>query len=402
MSVPRKSLRLPSNTREAAAAVFSYDLIAEVLSFLPVKSLVQLKSVSKSWNNIISHPTFIKKHLKRSSQNPQFTLLSFTSVVPISVHRLLENPSNLITLTNDRYYWLKYNRVIVGSCNGLLCLLGDSSRKASNNQNYRIIWFRFWNPSIRTISEKLGSFDDFSNLLPCSFHFAFGYDNSTDTYKVVALRDGDGEAKVKRITVRVFSLGDNVWRDIENFPMVPFNFRCMEENCGIYVSNSLNWLALGGDTAFDDFYHRIEKFFIVSLDMRKETYTMMLPPHEFDQVPSVKPTISVLMDCLCFSYDFEKTHFVIWKMTEFGVEKSWAQFLKISYQTLQTKQFGFDDVKSLRPMCLSNGTLILANKSLKQAVLYNLKDNRVERTRVNNISCFVFAKNYIESLVSYC
>jgi F-box interacting protein len=280
MSVPRKSPRLLPNTRKAAAAVFSDDLIAEVLSFLPVKSLVQLKSVSKSWNNIISHPTFIKKHLKRSSQNPQFTLLrsvfSFTSVVPISVHHLLENPSNLITLTNDPYYWLKYNRSIVGSCNGLLCLLGYSSRKATNN-----IWLRFWNPSIRTISEKLGSFDNFSNLRPSSFQFAFGYDNSTDTYKVVALRDGDGEAKVKRTTVRVFSLGDNVWRDIENFPMVSFNFRSMDENCGIYVSNSLNWLGLGNDTAFDDFYHHIEKFLIVSLDMRKETYTMMLPPHEF-------------------------------------------------------------------------------------------------------------------------
>lgn len=158
------------------------------------------------------------KHLKRSSQNPQFTLIrslfSFTSVVPISVHHLLENPSNLIILTNDPYYWLKYNRSIFGSCNGLLCLLGDSSRKANNNQNYRIIWFRFWNASIRTISEKLGSFDDFSNLLPSSFHFAFGYDNSNDTYKVVALRDSDGEAKVKRITVRVFSWSDNVWRDI--------------------------------------------------------------------------------------------------------------------------------------------------------------------------------------------
>ncbi|KEH22760.1 hypothetical protein MTR_7g056727 [Medicago truncatula] len=145
------------------------------------------------------------KHLKLSSQNPQFTLIrslfSFTSVVPISVHHLLENPSNLIILTNDPYYWLKYNRSIFGSCNGLLCLLGDSSRKANNNQNYRIIWFRFWNASIRTISEKLGSFDDFSNLLPSSFHFAFGYDNSNDTYKVVALRDSDGEAKVKRITL---------------------------------------------------------------------------------------------------------------------------------------------------------------------------------------------------------
>lgn len=41
----------------------------------------------------------------------------------------------------------------------------------------------------------------------------FGYVNSSDTYKVVYLIVGTTSA-------RVFSLGDNVWRKIENSPVV--------------------------------------------------------------------------------------------------------------------------------------------------------------------------------------
>jgi hypothetical protein len=56
-----------------------------------------------------------------------------------------------------------------------------------------------------------------------------------------------------------------------------------------------------------------------------------------------------LMDCLCISHHIKETHFVIWIMTEFGVEQSWTQFLKISVQNFQV------DVKFVYqffPFCL--------------------------------------------------
>ncbi|CAH9107657.1 unnamed protein product [Cuscuta epithymum] len=40
------------------------SLIIEVLSWLPVKELLQYKSVNKTWHAIISSPYFISKHLK--------------------------------------------------------------------------------------------------------------------------------------------------------------------------------------------------------------------------------------------------------------------------------------------------------------------------------------------------
>jgi len=103
--------------------------------------------------------------------------------------------------------------------------------------------------------------------------FAFGYDNSTDTYKVVVLclkRDGD-----LTTATRVFTLGDNVWRYI-NFPLVleyhPF---CLFARDSVYLNNSINWFSR----------HRyychlknltIEEFVIISLDLGTKTYTQLM------------------------------------------------------------------------------------------------------------------------------
>ena len=49
--------RCPPN---ASPVTFPSELIAEVLSFLPVKSLMQLRSVCKSWKSIIDDPIYVK------------------------------------------------------------------------------------------------------------------------------------------------------------------------------------------------------------------------------------------------------------------------------------------------------------------------------------------------------
>lgn len=54
------------------------DLITEILSFLPVKSLVRFRCVSIYWKTLISDRAFVKLHLKKSAiRNPLFTVLMF-------------------------------------------------------------------------------------------------------------------------------------------------------------------------------------------------------------------------------------------------------------------------------------------------------------------------------------
>jgi hypothetical protein len=196
----------------------------EVLSFLGVKYLMRMKCVCKSWKALISADrVFIKMHLKKqSTRMTHLALLSNTSegsedcrAVPIS--RLLVTTSNSVTLTDDDPFYRFRNKDairIVGSCNGLVCL-----RICSYTTEYTEYSFRFWNPAIRIISETLVSPPNYLKLHENIRNFTFGYDDSTDTYKMVLLclkEDGD----LITTAVRIFTLGDGVWKDIDCFPVV--------------------------------------------------------------------------------------------------------------------------------------------------------------------------------------
>jgi len=187
---------------------------------------------------------------------------------------------------------------IVGSCNGLLLLFDKT--ESFNDFEY---WFRVWNPATRTASEKFGYFYDRE-----IFCFAFGYVSSTETYKVVAFCNRETTSDV-----RVLNLGgDHVWRNIESFPAVlGYNH--------VHLRGTMTWLATA------------EHAVIVSLDLETETYNQYMVPCGADEVQANEPTIGVLGGCLCFSYTYRETDFVIWQMKKFGVEDSWTLLLKISY-----------------------------------------------------------------------
>ena len=219
---------------------------------------------------------------------------------------------------------------------------------------------------------------------------AFGYNNSTDTYKVVYIQKG---------MTRVFSLGDNVWRNIESFPL------------GYYLDNrvhlrdSLNWLALRSYVDdYDDYdcayITSIEQFMIVSLDLHTETCKELLLPRGFDEVPCYEPSLCVLMDCICFSHLVKETHLVIWQMMDYGVEDSWTQLLKINLQILKK----IDKWSAWVPLHLSKNydTLILGSTLEDEFAVYNLRDGSIERTRITNgEGSWIYINDYVESLVFY-
>lgn len=194
-------------------AILFVELIAEILSWLPVKTLMQIKCVCKLWKTIIfDDPSFAKLHLHRSRQNTHLALIPNwstrpnqyldCSVVPFPISHLIQDPD--ITVSKDPYYRLKDMdcSFVVGSCNGLFCLIGFSRFSGYT-------WFRFWNPATNSLSKKL------EHLFEQNIKFTFGHDTFTNTSKVVAF----GAKKVK-----IFSLGDNTWREIQSFRVIPFGF----------------------------------------------------------------------------------------------------------------------------------------------------------------------------------
>jgi len=391
--------------------ILSYDLIAEVLSFSDVKSLMRMRCVCKSWKSIISDPEFIKLHLKRSARSPYLTLSRgniASKVIPFPVHRLiLENP--LILLPENLCYRCQDTdcRFAIGSCNGLFCLLGYTFYSFYSFSKPVEVWFRFWNPVIRTMSKKLAHFliHDMATIHE-HYKFAFVFDNSSETYKVVMLMLDVVE---NRTHVRVLSVADNVWKTIPNFPAVPLpnEYTGQGGSDGVYLNGRLNWLAIQDRPVSVDGWENIKanEFVIVSLDMGTEWYTQLMPPSGFDEMSSVTPpSLCILKDSLCFSHDYRRTEFVIWQMKIIGVEEPWTQLLKISYQNLRTRYHDFADLKNcqLLPLLLSDhsNTLILANNQERRAIIYNLRDNTARRTRIIDEIKWFSVKVYVESLVS--
>jgi F-box interacting protein len=275
----------------------------------------------------------------------------------------------------------------------LLCFILTSWKPAEPCKHQ----LSFWNPATRTISQKLGLLCLSDIHLFGYLAFAFGYVASTRTYKVVAFRAKEIECLWKS-EVKIFSLGgDNSWKNIQSFPVVPYNWLdpyymlpVSKLNDGVHLSGTINWLAMD---------ESVEQTVIVSLDLLTETYNQFLLPLGFDEVPFSRPVITVLMDRLCFSYDSNETEFILWQMKEYGVQESWAQLLKISLQYFQIRLY--NDGCRLACLYINGDIVICVNKLHNDAFICNLEDKTVERIKSELfIRWFDETKDYVESLVS--
>ncbi|CAL0324321.1 unnamed protein product [Lupinus luteus] len=388
----------------------SDDLIMEILSWLPVIYLLQFRCVCKSWKSLISLPSFVKLHLERSLKNVNLFLTlndlneNAVSLMCCDKRSFLEYPSSVISdhgggvPLKDKYW-------VIGSCNGLICLHGSTFEDGEfevAEYDCGEYWFRFWNPTLGLRSKKspLLCVDlDHFDAIECGF----GYDKASDTYKVVAiLSNTSAKEDSERTQVKVYTLGDHCWRDIQPFPAFPYNF----EKQGRFLSGTINTLALQN---FSPGYNlgkvSIDQLVIVSLDLGKETYQQFLLPDVVNEAPIHNPTLVVLMDCLCLSYDYKTTHFVLWQMKEYGIEKSWTQVVNISYEHLQIQRFPFPlpgpRFYSSMPLCVSeNGdVLMLIDDQQYEMILYNMRDNKVQHADILKNRFQIFAEDYVESLV---
>jgi F-box interacting protein len=119
---------------------------------------------------------------------------------------------------------------------------------------YQDLWLHFWNPSTRTISKKIGHiFRLFRgrSYKAKSIKFTFGYDSSSDTYKVVAIKFNG--YNVRTIEAKIFSLGENAWRNVEIFPVVLLQligYDCHAKG-GVCLSGTFNWLSVFDSNVLD-------------------------------------------------------------------------------------------------------------------------------------------------------
>uniref|UniRef100_A0A5B7BPJ1 F-box domain-containing protein n=1 Tax=Davidia involucrata TaxID=16924 RepID=A0A5B7BPJ1_DAVIN len=339
------------------------EIIVGILSRLAVKSLLQLKCVSKSWRSVISDPKFAITHHNRALQDKdvcrqrQRLLLSSRNLYSVQyklpqdnvrtgVARELDSPFKY----ENPYDWVD----IIGSCNGWVCIALDDT-------------LFIYNPTTGESKKILNA----PEILPARMNkYGYGYDPLNDDYKVVKL-------VFCGALVRVYSMKANSWKTIAELAC----HETVYEN-GVQLNGAIHWVV----------WRRKGKDYtsvIASFDLAQEIFTDIPVP-----VPEIGDTntkfgVGVLDGCLCVMHDRYGEHNDFWVMKEYGVIESWTKFtLPNSYV-------------SLKPLCLlkHDEALLQVNGKL---VLYSLSDKTCKNLVICGVPFGVSfdADIYVESLLS--
>ncbi|KAL7190012.1 hypothetical protein ACSBR1_039622 [Camellia fascicularis] len=168
-------------------------MMSEILTRLPVSSILRFRCVCKQWCSSMATPQFIREHLRKSkssssSNNRRIMIAGYHSsgfvFKSMSVHSKPPFSSCLVAYNN--YPWSNRNPAkIQGSCDGLFYLTTRS-----------VPGIHIWNPSTR----EHKTLPSFMKKGWCGI--GFGYDHSIHAFKVFVMRS----CGVEQIQVHVYTL----------------------------------------------------------------------------------------------------------------------------------------------------------------------------------------------------
>lgn len=342
------------------------EVITELLTRLPVKSLLRFRCVSKRWCALIDGQDFVKAHLYRSLNNEKLILGGTITL------RFLD-PDDFADINGTKWLDTPFKKPcftwLWGSCNGLLllqrdddiCLLNPSTKKFVNLPYFPV---------------EYSDCDDDDYLE--KENYGLGYDLINDDYKVVKIvefRDEGGEWVGSK--TRVYSLKSNSWGRIRDFPY------CLPENRPM-------WGAFVGGALHTNVLKNLE--LIVGFDLSREDYFLVPLPECFDkEVGSLH--VMVLGGCLCLLGGYTHHRTDVWVMKEYRVKESWTKLFTIAPPTVEP-------YLSVVPLVYSgDGSEVLLNHDNKRLIWYDLKRGTVRNAPVQNLPPNFYADVFVESLV---
>ncbi|XP_026382757.1 putative F-box protein At1g32420 [Papaver somniferum] len=285
--------RRRSNTKEAiqnaatasssSVGIFDKDIVCDILSRLPAKSIVRFKCVSKYWCTLIQDPYFSDLHFTRSK-----TCKRLLFIVP----PLKSQPKNRTAVTNYKEYPVCFKTAdllsegkgrvlstihtirrsksfqcseILGAVNGLICFIEDSEDAAC-----------IFNISTREVTPWIiSTLRDDAEYFP--FAHGLGFDPATNQYKVIciweAVKEEGGHTIFGPIVCEVLTLGDNSWRRIDEVPSLPFRYRLASPS--VYVNGSIYWLP---DMIESDNMKDGDIMFILAIDVGSQKFRKIRIP----------------------------------------------------------------------------------------------------------------------------
>ncbi|XP_049381475.1 F-box protein CPR1-like [Solanum stenotomum] len=295
---------------------FQEETLMDILSRLPVRSLLRFKCVSKYLKTLIDDPIFRKQHLNRAKndQNSQkflfYTCLLLEDRCTISCYPLssdqqvgvreLDFPSNLKPQYCDVYC----------CCDGLVII------KVYENSPGRYS-FLLWNPStgesIELPTSKFSSVEEYSTCYGISF------DSTNDDYKILRIPKGWNEY-CRDVPGEILSLKSGYWRKIDAYPS-----KILSRLYGIHsltiIHGAFHWVAMSRDTCF-----------VVSFNISHEVFGEIIPLPEKMWLANGHIGVSELGGMLCAytnGYYQRKRTFKLWVLKDYGLKDSWNEVISI-------------------------------------------------------------------------
>ncbi|PSR92680.1 F-box/kelch-repeat protein [Actinidia chinensis var. chinensis] len=339
------------------------EIVLEILTHLPIRSLLRFKCVCKHWQHRISNSKF------------SFSMQRHRSMIMCKgMYRL---PFNLYVIDNEKEAFLRevprprQNKnkemsldwfQILGSCNGLL--LVSYSRK-----------LYLWNPLTRQCTKLLISLSWWDSYSGCT---GFCYDSTTDEYKVVM---GLGSVAM------VASIRSKSWVTI------PYPYKEKIIYSGPVVNERLYWrvdyIDNNGMSTEDHDKSKIHQ--IVYFDPVTDKFVEVPAPRPTIEEWNVVMGLGVVDGSLCVVRNCENRYAEV-----FIVKESWTRMFIINNLTGLCGAFKYE----LVPLCFTkNGEVVVAVNGKTIFVYNTIEKSQREIHSADNYG-EINVISYMESLVS--
>ncbi|KAG8656302.1 F-box/kelch-repeat protein At3g06240 [Manihot esculenta] len=374
---------------------FDYDLFMEILSFLPVQTLLRFRCLSKACCSCIDNPEFINLHLKHTIKTDLNRSLvihgleSKGSFYAIDLDSSRHIPLKLyISESNQRHRSdLQFHGNVFGSCNGLLAMYNGES-------------ILLWNPATRkhkTLPKFWGHcYGDYEML------HGFGYDALNDDYKLIVMIEHYMENNVR---VMVYSLKGKLLTSVKDLlGYTIFGSYHDTEPLGVFVGGSLHWVVQRKGNIRDGV--------ILAFDLGDEKFFELPRPacmedeYFFFHVQEIGGSLALYKSWAVWVDE-------VWIMKEYGVMESWSFIKKFEY--LASKYHWFEYSEYHRPTphdvralcCLRKNTgdevLLLLNRTGKYICFYDFERGAIRKVVIFGSShgyyCTISANICVRSLV---
>ncbi|KAK4432926.1 F-box protein CPR1 [Sesamum alatum] len=273
------------------------ELLSEVLTRLPVKSLLRFKCVSKLWVDLINCPCFIRSHLDNSKRRGRinikigrgFSISNYFHTLHLDLGNGYKAEARNLTLPLD------HHGLVAGTCNGLVCLLGPPHEPVV-----------FWNPSTQQYRH--------GPLLE-SYECGFGYDQNSQDYKFVTVVTGNFHDRWQ--TCKIYSLKSSSWCYQHDFYNDLFLVSTL-----VFASSVVHWV-------YSNRFGDRGSIVAVDLGTNKAPRSLSFPPGPFQYRFVKNWKLDSLNDSLCALYYDYNQQVDVWMMKN-ADDKSWGKLFSLS------------------------------------------------------------------------